>query len=220
MSKLRYAGDTILMLESKEELKSLLIRWKRRVKRADLKLNVWKTKIMASGPIISWQIKGGKMEAVTDFIFLDFKIPADSNCSHEVKRCLLLGRKAMTNLDSVLKNRDITLLAKIHMIKAMFFPVAMYGCESWTIKKAECWKTDAFELCWRRFLTVSWTARQWVQSILKEIHPEYSLDGLILKLQYFGHLMWRADSLEKTLILQKIEGKRRRGWQRMKWLDR
>ena len=220
MSKLRYAGDTILMLESKEELKSLLIRWKRRVKRADLKLNVWKTKIMASGPIISWQIKGGKMEAVTDFIFLDFKIPADSNCSHEVKRCLLLGRKAMTNLDSVLKNRDITLLAKIHMIKAMFFPVAMYGCESWTIKKAECWKTDAFELCWRRFLTVSWTARQWVQSILKEIHPEYSLEGLILKLQYFGHLMWRADSLEKTLILQKIEGKRRRGWQRMKWLDR
>ena len=139
MSKLRYTGDTILMLESKEELKSLLIRWKRRVKRADLKLNVQKTKIMASSPIISWQIKGEKMEAVTDFIFLDFKIPADSNCSHEIKRCLLLGRKAMTNLDSVLKSRDITLLTKVHMIKAMFFPVAMYGCESWTIKKAECW---------------------------------------------------------------------------------
>ena len=146
------------MLESKEDLKSLLIRWKRRVKRADLKLNVQKTKIMASSPIISWQIKGEKMEAVTDFIFLSSKIPADSNCSHEIKRCLPLGRKAMTNLDSVLKSRNITLLTKVHIIKAIFFPVAMYGCESWTIKKAESWKTDAFELCWRRFLRVFWTA--------------------------------------------------------------
>ena len=162
------------------------------------------------------------METVTDFILLSSKITADGDCSHQVKRCLLLGKKAMTNLDSVLKNRDITLTIKVHMVKAMFFPVVMYGCESWTIKKAERQRMDAFELwCWRRLLRVSWTARRSNQSILKKINPEYSLEGLMLKpkLQYFGHLIRRADSLEKTLMLGKIEGGRRRGRQRMRWLD-
>ena len=152
------------------------------------------------------------METVTDFIFLGFKITADGDCSHEIKRRLLLGRKAMTKLDSVLKSRDITLLTKVHIVKAMVFPVLMYGCKSWTIKKDECWRIDAFELwCWRRLLRVPWTARRSNQLILKEINPEYSLAGLMLKLQYFGYLMWRADSLEKTLMLGKIEGRRRRG---------
>ena len=152
------------------------------------------------------------------------KITADGDCSHEIKRCLLLGRKAMTNLDSILKSRDITLLTKVHLVKAIFFPAVMYGCESWTIKKAECLRIDAFELWgWKRLLRVPWTARRSNQSILKEISPEYSLAGLMLKLklklQYFGHLMWRADSLEKTLMLGKIEGEGRRGRQRMRWLD-
>ena len=152
------------------------------------------------------------METVTDFIFLGFKITADGDCSHEIKRRLLLGRKAMTKLDSVLKSRDITLLTKVHIVKAMVFPVLMYGCKSWTIKKDECWRIDAFELwCLRRLLRVPWTARRSNQLILKEINPEYSLAGLMLKLQYFGYLMWRADSLEKTLMLGKIEGRRRRG---------
>ena len=145
----------------------------------------------------------------------------DGDCSHEIKRHLLLGRKAMTNLDSILKSRDITLLTKVRLVKAMVFPVVMYGCESWTIKKAEHWRTDVFELwCWRRLLRVPWTARRSNQSILKDISPGCSLEGLRsqLKLQYFGHLMWRADSLEKTLMLGKIEG-RRRDWQRMRWLD-
>ena len=162
------------------------------------------------------------MQTVTDFIFLDSKITADGNCSHEIKRCLLLGRKAMTNLDSILKSRDITLPKKVCLVKATVFPVVMYGCESWTIKKAECWRIYAFELwCWRRLLRVPCTARRSNQSIRKEISPEYSLEGLILKLkfQYFGHLMWRTDSLEKTLMLEKIEGGRRRGQQRMRWLD-
>ena len=161
------------------------------------------------------------METVTDFIFLVSKITADGDCSHEIKICLLLGRKAMTNLDSILKSRDITLPTKVHLVKAMVFSVVMYGCESWTIKKAERRRIDAFELwCWRRLLRVPWTARRSNQSILKEISPEYSLKGLILKLklQYFGHLMVRADSLKKTLMLGKIEG-RRRGQQRMRWLD-
>ena len=160
------------------------------------------------------------METVTDFIFLGSKITADGDCSHEIK-CLLLGRKAMTNLDSILKSRDITLLTRICLVKAMVFPVVMYGCESWTIKKAECRRIDAFELgCWRRLLRVPWTARRSNQSILKEISPEYSLEGLVLKLklQYFGHLIRRTDSLEKTLMLGKTEGKRR-GRQRMRWLD-
>ena len=169
---------------------------------------------MASGPITSWQIDGGKVEILTDFIFSGSKITADGNCSHEIKRCLLLGRKAMTNLDSVLKNRDITLPTQVRLVKAMVFPVVIYGCESWTIKKAEWWRIDAFELwCWRRLLKVPWTTRRSNQSILKEISPECPLEGLMLKLklQYFGHLMWRAYSLEKTLMLGKIEGRRRRG---------
>ena len=150
------------------------------------------------------------------------KITTDGDCSHEIKRCLLLGRKAMTNLDNILKSRDITLPTKVHLVKAMVFPIVIYGCESWTIKKAECWRIDAFELwCWRRHLRVPWTARRSNQSILKEISPGYSLEGLMLKLklQYFGHLMQRTDSFEKILMLGKIEGRRRRGWQRMRWLD-
>ena len=150
------------------------------------------------------------------------KITADGNCSHEIRRCFLLGRKVMTNPDRILKSRDITLQTKIHLDKAMVFPVVMYGCESWTIKKPKHWRIDAFELwCWRRLLRVPWTARRSNKSILKEISPEYSLEGLMLKLklQYFGHLMWRTDSLEKTQMLEKIEEGRRRGWQRMRWLD-
>ena len=177
---------------------------------------------MASGPITSWQIDGETMETVTDFIFLGSKITVDGDCSHGIKRRLLLGRKALTNLDSILKSRDITLLTKVHTVKALVFPVVMYGCERWTVKKAECRRIDAFELwCWRRLLRVPWTARQSNQSILKEISPEYSSAGLMLKqkLQYFGYLMQRADSLEKTLMLGKIEGRRRRKWQRMRWLD-
>ena len=177
---------------------------------------------MASGPITSWQIEWETMETVTDFIFLGSKITADDGCSHEIKRCLLLGRKVMTNLDSILKSRDITLPTKVHLVKAMVFPVVMYGCESWTIKKAECQRIDVFELrCWRRLLRVPWTARRSNQSILKEISPEYSLEGLMLKLklQYFGHLMQRSDSFEKSLMLGKIEGGRIRGRQKMRWLD-
>ena len=177
---------------------------------------------MASGPITSEQIYGETMETVRNFNFLSSKITADGNCSHEIKRCLLLGRKAMTNLDNILKSRDITLPTKVRLVKAMVFPVVMYGYESWTIKKAECWRTDAFELwCWRRHLRVPWTVRRFNQTILKEINPEYSLDGIMLKhkFQYFGHLMGRTNSLEKTLMLGKIEGGKRRGWQRMRWLD-
>ena len=165
---------------------------------------------------------GEKIETVTDFIFLGSKITADGDCSHEIKRRLLLGRKAMTNLDSILKSRDITLLTKSHLVKAMVFLVVMDGCESWTTKKAECQRIDAFELwCWGRLLRVPWTARRSNQSILREISPECSLEGLILKLklQYFGHLMQRTESLEKTLMVGKIEGRRRRGRQRMRWLD-
>ena len=161
-----------------------------------LKLNIQKTKIMASGPITSWQIDGEIKETVRDFIFWVSKITADGDCSHEIERCLLLGRKAMTNLDSILKSGDITLLTKVHLVKAIVFPVVMYGCESWTIKKAEHRRIDAFELwCWKRLLQVPWTARRSNPSILKEISPEYSLEGLMLKLklQYFGHLMQRAD---------------------------
>ena len=162
------------------------------------------------------------METVADFIFLGSKITADVDCSHEIKRRLLLGRKVMTNLDSILESRNITLSTKVRLVKAMVFPVVMYGCESWTVKKAEHQRIDAFELwCWRRVLRVPWTARRSNQSILKEISPEYSLEGLILrlKLQYFGHLMQRADSLEKTLMLGGIGSRRRRGRQRMRWLD-
>ena len=177
---------------------------------------------MASGPIISWHIDGDTMKTVRDFIFLGSKITADSDCSHEVKRHLLLRRKSITNLDSILKSRDITLPAKVHLVKAMVFSVVMYGCESWPIRKAECQKIAAFELwCWRRLLRVPWTARRPNQSILKEISPEYLLEGLMLKLklQSFGHLMQRTDSLEKTLMLGKIEGTRKRGRQRMRPLN-
>ena len=184
-----------------------------------LKLNIQKTKIMASGPITSWQIDGETVETGSDFIFLGSKITADGDCSHEIKRRLLLGRKVMTNLDSILKSRNITLPTKVRLLKAMVFPVVMYGCESWTVKKAERRQIDAFELwSWRRLLRVPWTTRPSNQSILKEISPGCSLGGLMLKLklQYFGHLMRRADSLEKTLMLRKIEGRRRRGQQRMR----
>ena len=168
------------------------------------------------------KIDGEIMETVTDYIFLGSKITADGDCSHEIKRCLLLGRKVMTNLDSILKSRHITLSSKVHLVKAVVFPVVMSGCESWTIKKAECQRTDGFEVwCWRRLLRVPWTARRCNQSILKEISPGCSLEGLMLKLklQYFSHLMQRVDSLEKTLMLGKIEGRRRKGRQRMRWLD-
>ena len=177
---------------------------------------------MASSPITSWQIDGETVETVADYIFGGSKITADGDCSHEIKRRLLLERKVMTNLDSIFKSRDITLSIKVRLVKAMVFPVVMYGCESWTIKKAEHWRIDAFKLwCWRRLLRVPWTARRSNQSILKEISPGCSLERLMLKLnlQYFGHLMRRADSFEKTLMLGKIEGRRRRGWQRMRWLD-
>ena len=210
------------MAESEEELKSPLMKVKEESEKVGLKLNIQKTKIMASGPITSWQIDGETVETVSDFIFLGSKITADGDCSHEIKRCLLLGRKVMTNLDSTLKNRDITLPAKFRLVKAIVFPVVMYGCESWTVKEAESWRTDAFELwCCRRLLRVPWTARRSNQSILKQVSPGCSLEGLMLKLklQYFGHLMWRADSLEKTLMLGGIEGRRRRGLQRMRWLD-
>ena len=218
MNNLRYADDTTLMAESEEELKSHLTKVKEESEKVGLNLNIQKTKIMASGPIASWEIDG---ETVSDFIFLGSKITADGDCNHEIKRHLLLGRKVMTNLDSILKSRDSTLPTKVHLVKAMVFPVVMYGCESWIIKKAEHRKIDAFELwCWKRLLRGLWIARRSNQSILKEISPGCSLEGLMLKLklQYFGHLTQRADSLEKTLMLGKIEG-RRRGRERMRWLD-
>ena len=221
INNLRYADDITLMAESDEELKNLLMKVKEESEKVGLKLNIQKTKMIASGPITSWQIDGETMETVADFTFVASKITADGDRSRETKRRLLLGRKVMTNLDSILKSRDI-FSTKVHLVKAMVFPVVMYGCESWTIKKAERQRTDAFELwCWRRLLRVPWTARRSNQSILKEISPGCSLEGLMLKLklQYFGHLMQRVDSLEKTLMLGGIGGRRRRGRQRMRWLD-
>ena len=203
INNLRHADDTTLMAESEEELKSLLMKVEDESEKVGLKLNIQKTKIMASSPITLWQIDGETVETVADFIFGGSKITVDGNYSHEIKRCLLLRRKVMTNLDSILKSRDITLPTKVHLVKATVFPVVMNGCESWTIKKAEHQRIDAFEVwCWRRLLRVPWTARRSYQSILKEISLEYSLEGLILKLklQYFGHLMRRADLFEKTLI--------------------
>ena len=202
------------MAESEEELKSLLTKVKEESEKVGLKLNIQKTKIMVSGPVISWEIDGETVETMSDFILGGSKIITDGDCSHEIKRRVLLGRKVMTNLDSTLKSRDITLPTKVHIVKAMVFPVVMYGCESWTVKKAECRRIDAFELwCWRRLLRVPWTARSSNQSILKEISPGISLEGMMLKLklQYFGHLMQRVDSLEKTLMLGGIGGRRRRG---------
>ena len=191
--------------------------------KVSLKLNIQKTKIMASGPITSWQRDGETMETVRDFIFMGCKITADGDCTHGIKRCVLLRRKVKTNLDSILKSRDITLSTKVHLVKAVVFLVVMHGFESWTIKEAEHQRIDAFELwCGRRLLRVPWTARRSNQSILKEISPEYSLEGLMLKLklQYFGHLIQRTDSLGKTLMLGKTEGRRRRGFEkRMRWLD-
>ena len=186
------------------------------------KLNIQETKIMISGPITSWWTDGETMEIVADFIYLGSKTTADDDFSHKIKRCLLLGRKDMINLDSILKSRDITLSTQVHLVKALIFPVVMYGCESWTMKKAEGQRIDAFELwCWRRLLRIPWTAKRSNQFILKEISPEYSLEGLVLKLklQYFGYLIWRTDPFEKNLMLGIIEGGRRRGWQRMRWLD-
>ena len=205
-------ADTTLTAEREEELKNVLMKVKVESEKVGFKLNIQKTKIMVSGPIISWQIDGERLETVADFILGGSKITADGNGSHEIKRHLFLGRKTMTNLDSILNSRDITLPTKVHLVKAMVFPVVMYGYESCSIRKAERQRTDAFELWyWRRLLRVPWTARRSSQSILKEINPEYSLEGLMLrlKLQYFGHLMRRTDSLEKTLMLGKIEGRRR-----------
>ena len=216
------SDDTTLMAESEEELKTLLIKVKEESEKVGLKFNIQKTKIMASGPITSWQIDGETVETMADFIFGGSKITADGNSSHEIKRCLLLGRKVMTNLDSILKSRDITLPTKVRLVKAMVFPVVKYGCESWTVKKAGRRRIDAFELwCWRRLLRVPWTARRSNQSILKEISSGISLEGMVLKLklQYFGHLIRRVDSLEKTLILGGIGDRRRRGRQRMRRLD-
>ena len=221
INNLRYAYDTTLMAES-EELESFLMKLKEEREQVGLKLNIQKSKIMASGPITSWHIDGETVETVTDFSLLGSKVTADGDCSHDIKRCLLLGRKVMTNLDSIWKSRDITLLTKVHLVKAMIFLLVMYGCENWILKIAEHWRIDSFELwCWRRLLRVPWTARRPNQSILKEISPGCSLEGLMLKLklQYFGHLMWRADSFENTVMLGKIEGRRRRGRQRMRWLD-
>ena len=219
INNLRYADEATLMAESEEELKSLLMKVKEESEKVGLNLNTQKIKIMASGPITSRQIDGETVETVADFIFLGSKITADGDCSHEIKRSLLLGRKVTTNLDCILKSRDITLPTKVRLVKAIVFPVVMYGCESWTMKKAECQRIDAFELwCWRRLLRVPWTARRSNQSILKETSPGCSLEGMMLKLklQYFGHLMRRVESLEKTLMLAGIGGRRRRGRQRMR----
>ena len=192
INNLRYADGTILMVKSTEELKSLLTKVKEESEKVGLKLNIQKTKIMAFSPITSWQIEGEKVKSVTDFLFFGSKITADRDCSYEIKRRLLLGRKARTNLDSVLKTRHITLPTKVHLVQVMVFPVVMYGCKSWTIMKTECQRIEGFELwCWRRLLRVPWTTSRSNQSLLKEINPEYSMEGLMLKLkpQYFGHLM-------------------------------
>ena len=210
------------MEESEEELKTLFMKVKEESEKFGLKLNIQNMKIMASGPITSREIDGETVDNVIHFIFLDSKITAEGDCSHEIKRHLLLGKKVMTNLDNILKSRDITLPTKVRLVKAVVFPVVMYGCESWTITKAEHRRIDAFELwCWRRLLRVPWTARRSNQSILNEINREYSLEGLMLKLklQYFGHLKRTANSLEKILMLGGIGGRRRRGQQRMRWLD-
>ena len=220
-NNLKYADTTTLIEESEEELKSLLMKVKEESEKVGLKLIIQKTKIMAPGPITSWEIDGETVETCQT-IFWGSKITADGDCSYEIKRCLLLERKVMTNLDNMFKSRDITLPTKVRLVKAMVFPVVKYRCDSWMVKKAEHWRTNAFELwCWRRFLRVPWTARRSNQFILKEISPGCSLEGLMLKLrlQNFGHLMRRVDSLEKTLMLGRIEGRRRRGRQKMSITD-
>uniref|UniRef100_A0AC11DAG0 Uncharacterized protein n=2 Tax=Ovis aries TaxID=9940 RepID=A0AC11DAG0_SHEEP len=222
INNLRYADDTTVMAESEKELKSLLMKVKEESEKVGLKLNIQKTKIMASGPVTSWELDGETVETVSDFIFGGSRITADGEFSSEIKRCLFLGKKVMTNLDSIFKSRDITLSTKVRLVKTMVFPVVMYGCESWTVKRAERQRIDAFDLwCWRRLWRVPWTARRSNQSILKEISPGISLEGMMLKLklQYFGQLMRRVDSLEKTLMLGGIGGRRRRGQQKVRWLD-
>ena len=200
INNLKYADGTTLMAEREEKLKSLFMKVKEEIENPGLKLNIQKMKTMASGPITSWQIDGETMETVRDFIFLGCKITADGDCSHEIKRHLFLERKAVTNLNCMLKSRDITLPTKVHTVKVMLFPVVMYECESWTIKKAECWRIGAFKLqWWRRLLRVSWTTRRWKQSILKEINPEYSLEGLMLKLKL--QQFWIPDA--KSLLIGK-----------------
>ena len=217
-SNLRYADDTTLMAESKEELKSLLIKVEEESEKVGLlKLSIQKTKIMASGPITSWWVDGETMEMVRDFVLGGSKIPANGDCSQEIKRRSLLGRKALTNLDSILKSRYTALPTMVCLVKAVVFPVVMYGCESWTIKKAECWRIDAFELwCWRRLWRVHWTVRRSNQSIVQEISPEHSLEELMLnlKLQYFGHLMGRTDS-EIPFCWERLKARGKggnRGW--------
>uniref|UniRef100_A0A803TXW0 ribonuclease H n=1 Tax=Anolis carolinensis TaxID=28377 RepID=A0A803TXW0_ANOCA len=222
INNLRYADDTTLMAESEEELRSLITKVKEESAKAGLQLNIKKTKIMVTRPIDNWQIEGENVEAVADFIFLGAKITADADCSQEIRRRLLLGRRAMANLDKILKSRDITLATKVHIVKAMVFPIVTYGCESWTIRKAERKKIDAFELwCWRKILRAPWTTRRSNQSILQEIMPDCSLEGRILeaKLKYFGHIMRRQESLEKIMMLGKMEGKRKRGRPRVRWMD-
>ena len=205
INNLRYADDTTLMTESEEELKSLLMKMKEESEKVGLKLNTQKTKIMASGPIPSWQIDGETVETVSDFVFLGSKITADGDCSHEIKRRLLLGRKVMTNLDSIFKSRDITLSTKVPLVKAMVFPVVMYRCESWTIKKAEHKRIDAFELwCWRRLLRVLWTARRSNQSILKEISPGCSLEGLMLKLKCWEDPLEKGKATHSSILAWRI----------------
>ena len=222
INPLREAEDTTLRAESEEELKSLLMTVKEEREHVGLKLNIQKTKIGASGPIPSRETDGETVDTASGFMGLGSKITADGDCGHDLKRRFLLGRKVMPNLDSLFRSRDMTLPTKVRPVKAMVFPVVRYGCESWTVRKAERRRMDAFEpWCWRRLLRVPWTARRANQSILKEINPGISLEGMTLKrkLQSFGHLMRRVDSLEKTLMLGGIGGKRRRGRQRMRWLD-
>jgi len=222
INNIRYADDTTLMAESKEELKSLLMKVKEESEKAGLKLNIQKMKIMASGPITSWQIDGETVETVTDFIFLGSKITVDSDYSHEIKRCLLFGRKAMTNLDSILKSRDITFLTKVCLVKAMVFSSSHVWM--WELNHKEGWVPNKWclqTMVLEKTLENLLDSKEINQSILKEINPECSLERLMLKLklQYFSHLMWRTDSLLKTLMLGTIEGRRRSGWQRMRWLD-
>ena len=222
INNLSYADDTTLMAESEEELKSLLMKVQEESEKVGLKLNLHKAKIMASGPITSWQIDGETLGTVADSIFLGSKITTDCDYSHETEIHLLLGREVMTELDSILKSRDVALPTKAHLVKGLVFPVVMYECETWTIKKAECRSIDAFELrCWRRYLIVPWTRRRSNQSILKEISPGCSLEGMLLRLkpQCFGNLILRADSFQKTPMLGGIVGRRKRGRQRMRWLD-
>ena len=215
-SKVRYADDTALMSEREEEIKSLLLKVKEESEKSGLKLNFQKTKIMASGLITSGKIDGETMETVRDFIFLGSKITADGDCSHEIKRRLLLGRTVMTKLDTILTSRDITLLTKVVLVERVIFPIVMHRCESWTIKKAEHWRIGAFELwCWKRLLRIPWTARRSNQSILKKISPEYSLEGLML-----NHILWPPDAknwlIGKDPVLGKTEGRKRRGRQRIR----